>query len=81
MSFFYSTDIELADIQQTESFLQEKIDYYKMNFPGSPEIREMEIALSVLWDLESDLTSEDDDENEEENEEEGGAMAQHTVTL
>lgn len=55
MGFIYGTDIELADIQQTEGFLQEKIDYYKMNFPDSPEISDMETALRVLWDLESDL--------------------------
>lgn len=54
--FVYSTDIELADIQQTASLLTEKLNYYEANYPYAIyEINCMEVALHVLNDLENDV--------------------------
>lgn len=63
--YFGYTDVELADIQATEGFLRDKLNYYSSNFPNSPAIKEMEIALEVLWDLESDLCEDDKDDEDE----------------
>jgi hypothetical protein len=59
MEFIYSTDIELADIQQTVSLLTEKLNHYKANYPYAIyEINRMEVALDVLNDLENDVARE-----------------------
>ena len=57
--FIYSTNIELADVQQTVSLLIEKLNYYKANYSyATYEINRMEVALDVLNDLENDVASE-----------------------
>ena len=56
--FIISTDIELADIQQTIAVLNEKLNHWKMNYPyATYEINKMETALEVLNDLESDISN------------------------
>ena len=58
MEFILSTDIELADVQQTASALKEKITWYKANYPYTIyEISKMEEALEVLNDLENDVAN------------------------
>ena len=60
MEFILSTDIELADVQQVISALEEKIDWYKANYSyATYEISEMETALRVLNDLEYDISNMD----------------------
>ena len=60
MEFILSTDIELADVQQVTSALEEKIDWYQANYPyATYEISEMETALHVLNDLEYDIANMD----------------------
>ena len=51
-----TTDIELADVQQTADVLEEKLDFWRANYPyARKEIKDMEIALRVLWDLTYDV--------------------------
>lgn len=59
----FNTEIELADIQQTTGALEEKLEYWKKHYPhATNEIRDMEIALEVLWDLEIDVCNMDEEE-------------------
>ena len=54
----FSTDIELADVQQTIGALTEKLDYYKKNYAyATYEISRIEMALEVLNDLETDVAN------------------------
>ena len=60
MDFIMGTDIELADVQQTVDALTEKLEWYKTNYPyATYEISNMEIALQVLNELESDVANMD----------------------
>lgn len=59
MSFI--PEIELADLQAVESAIEEKIRYYKANYPDDRmAITDMRNALQVLYDLEEDLDFDDD---------------------
>ena len=56
--YIITTDIELADVQQTKDTLEEKLDFWRANYPyARKEIKDMEIALYVLWDLETDVAN------------------------
>ncbi len=58
MEFKFTTEIELADVQQTVSVLEEKLNWYKTNYPyATYEISRMKIALDVLNDLENDVAN------------------------
>lgn len=58
MSFI--PEIELADLQAVESAIEEKIRYYKANYPDDRmAITDMRNALQVLYDLEEDLDADD----------------------
>lgn len=56
MTDYFIPDIELADIQNVEAMLIEKLKHYKMNYPQAiNDITNMKIALNVLCDLYMDL--------------------------
>lgn len=60
MAEYFIPDVELADIQSTEAMLREKLEHYKKNYPyATYDISNMEIALSVLSDLYTDLHGEE----------------------
>ena len=60
MAEYFIPDIELADIQNTETMLREKLEHYKKNYPyATYDISDMEIALGVLNDLYADLDREE----------------------
>lgn len=51
-----ANDYELADVQNTRDLLDHKIEYYRRHYPDAQvEIRAMEVAKEILWDLETDL--------------------------
>ena len=55
-----SSDVELADVQDTVAVLEEKLEYWKKNYPyATKEIYDMEVALNVLWDIETDVANKD----------------------
>lgn len=60
MEFTITTNIELADIQNTVEALEDKLnwleDYYSY---AVNEIRKIKIALEVLNDLETDVANMD----------------------
>ena len=60
MAEYFIPEIELADIQNVESMLTEKLKHYKKNYPNATyDIGNMEIVLSVLNDLYTDLYEEE----------------------
>lgn len=55
-----TTDVELADIQETIGVLKEKLEHYENNYPYAfYEIRKMKIAMEVLDDIENDVANMD----------------------
>jgi len=51
-----ANDYELADVQNTRDLLDHKIEYYRNHCPTAwAEIKAMEVAKEILWDLETDL--------------------------
>ena len=58
MEFILSTDIELADVQNTISALEEKLEFWKSNYPyATYEISQMKAAFGILNDLENDVAN------------------------
>ena len=57
-NYIPTVDVELADVQNTVSVLEEKLRFYKEQYPYAlVEIQNMEIALRVLNDLETDVAN------------------------
>lgn len=60
MEFTITTNIELADIQNTVVVLEEKLNWLEDNYSYEvSEIRKIKIALEVLNDLENDVANID----------------------
>lgn len=60
MAEYFIPEIELADIQNTELMLKEKLEHYKKNYPYRRyEINNMEVALDVINELYGDLDEEE----------------------
>ena len=58
--YFIPNDIELADVQRVVEVLEEKLKWYKANYPYAKyEISKMETALCVLNDIENDVANMD----------------------
>lgn len=58
--YIITTDVELADVQETIGVLKEKLEYYEKNYPYAiHEIRKMKIAMEVLDDIENDVANMD----------------------
>ncbi len=60
MEFTITTNIELADIQNTVETLEDKLNWLEDNYSYAVnEIRKIKIALEVLNDLETDVANMD----------------------
>lgn len=60
MEFTITTNIELADVQNTVEALEKKLDWLEDNYSYAVnEIRKIKIALEVLNDLETDVANMD----------------------
>ena len=56
--FKITTEIELADVQQTIEALREKLAWLRINYSYAVyEIDKVESAIDVLYDLESDVAN------------------------